>query len=89
MSPTDQVFPEEYSIGGWFKWRGTKMEQWHLGFRMHINKGQNNANVAKLGDRALALWASNSGIYAFATYTYTNLNGAGNPNVFKNVPYNK
>ena len=27
------------------------------------------------------------GIYALATYTYTNLNGAGNANLFKIVRY--
>jgi len=37
----------------------------------------------------LALWSSpgNDGIYAFATYTYTNMNGAGEPNAHKAVPY--
>lgn len=82
-------FPKEYAVSGWFKWRTVKMEPWHLAFRLHINKGEENANVAKLGDRGLALWPSNSGVYAFATYTYTNLNGAGNPNVYQTVSYGK
>lgn len=76
-SPKEQAFPEEYSVAGWFKWKGTKMDPWHLAFRLHINQGQDNGNVAKLGDRTLALWPSNQGVYAFATYSYTNLNGAG------------
>lgn len=37
----------------------------------------------------MALWSSpgSDGIYAFATYTYTNMNGAGEPNAHKAVPY--
>ena len=67
------------------------MEPWHLAFRLHINKELENKNAERLGDRTLAVWASpsNDGIYAFATYTYTNLNGAGNPNLYKAVPYGK
>jgi hypothetical protein len=42
-----------------------------------------------LGDRTLTAFVGNDGVYALATYTYTNLNAAGNPNVFKLVRYNK
>ncbi len=42
-----------------------------------------------MGDRDLAVWVGNQegGIYAFATYTYTDLNGNGNPNLFQLVKY--
>jgi hypothetical protein len=90
-SGDEATFPDEYSVAGWFRWSPTTMSPWHLAFRVHINKGDENSNASKLGDRTLALWASplNSGIYAFATYTYTNLNGAGNANVHGFTPYGK
>ena len=58
------------------------MEPWHLAFRLHQNKGMDNANAAKLGDRTLAAFAGNNGNYAITTYTYTNLNGEGDPNKY-------
>ncbi len=46
-------------------------------------------NSENLGDRDLAAWvgAADGGTYTFATYSYTNLVGAGNANVFKSVKY--
>ncbi|KAM3142433.1 hypothetical protein pb186bvf_005335 [Paramecium bursaria] len=64
-----------------FKWGTVKQEAWHLAFSLHINRGLDNADVAKLGDIALAVWTRNQGNYAFSMYTYSNLIGAGNPNV--------
>lgn len=65
------------------------MEPWHLAFRLHINKEEQNQNAVRLGDRTLGAWVSpaQEGIYAFATYSYANLNGAGDPNAHKMVPY--
>ena len=62
------------------------MEPW-----LHINKELEHKNAERLGDRTLVEWASpiSDGIYAFATYTYTNLNGAGNPNLNKHIPHGK
>ncbi|KAM3127221.1 hypothetical protein pb186bvf_020641 [Paramecium bursaria] len=70
VSPKENPFPIEYSISGWLVQIHIKLE---------------NKNAERLGDRTLAVWASpiSDGIYAFATYTYTNLNGAGNPNLYK------
>jgi hypothetical protein len=51
-----------------------------------INDEATNKNVSLLGDRDLALWVGD-GIYAFATYTYNDMNGRGNPNVYKSVKY--
>jgi hypothetical protein len=45
-------------------------------------------DYTKRGDRDLAAWVSkNPPEYHFTTYTYTDLNGGGNPNVYKNTPY--
>ncbi|CAK59383.1 unnamed protein product (macronuclear) [Paramecium tetraurelia] len=81
-------FPNEYSVFGWFKWEPTKMDQWHLAFRLHINKGETNKNDQILGDRTLAAWVSPSqdGIYAFSTYSYQGLNGNGEPNIVQIIP---
>ncbi|CAD8123997.1 unnamed protein product [Paramecium sonneborni] len=87
VSPDEQAFPDEYSISGWFKWRSTVMEPWHLAIRLHQNKGMENANAAKLGDRTLGAFVGNNGNYAITTYTYTNLNGEGDPNKYVQVPY--
>lgn len=37
-------FLNEYSVFGWFKWEPTKMDLWHLAFRLHINKEKTNNN---------------------------------------------
>jgi hypothetical protein len=44
-------------------------------------------NAEVQGDRTLSTFVGNDGIYSFSTYTYTNLVGAGNPNVYKNIKY--
>ncbi|CAD8162366.1 unnamed protein product [Paramecium octaurelia] len=84
-------FPNEYSVSGWFKWEPTRMDQWHLAFRLHINKGETNKNDQILGDRTLAAWVSPSqdGIYALSTYSYQNLNGNGEPNIVQIIPQDK
>jgi len=37
---------------------------------------------------ALFVGDGDGGVLAFVTYTYTNLNGAGNANLFKTVKFN-
>ena len=56
---------------------------------MTINAPAVNKNAELLGDRDLAVWvgAGDGGIYTFATYTYTDLNGNGNPNVYQSVKH--
>ena len=58
-------------------------------FRVTINPEGENGNASKLGDRVLSGWVGTpgGGILHFPTYTYTNLNGAGNANVVKNVDH--
>jgi hypothetical protein len=53
------------------------------------NDENTNKNAEVLGDRDLAVWlgSGDGGIYAFATYSYNDLVGNGNPNVYKNVKY--
>ena len=42
-----------------------------------------------MGDRDLAAWlgTSEGGAYTFATYTYTDMYGKGNPNINKPIKY--
>lgn len=42
-----------------------------------------------LGDRTLTAWIGTEagGIVHLPTYTYTNMNGAGNANYFKNIAH--
>lgn len=44
-----------------------------------------------LGDRDLAVWVGqgDGGVYSFSTYSYNDLNGNGNANIFQNVKLNK
>jgi glutamine amidotransferase-like uncharacterized protein len=53
------------------------------------NDQKSNKNAELLGDRDLAAWvgSGSGGIYAFATYTYNNMFGAGNANAYQNIPY--
>ena len=78
------VFAKEYSVSGWFKWSPTDNQQtWHAGFRFAINDGEHNRNVGRLGDRVLGFWVGGEqtkNIFAFATYNYTDLKGAGTAN---------
>lgn len=50
-------------------------------FRLTINDKQLNKNDSRLGDRDLAVWVGKTGILHFTTYTYTDLEGNGNPNL--------
>ena len=76
---SDQPFPEEYAVVGWFKWRSTVQNPWHVMFRLTINDKLTNQNDALLGDRDLGAWvgSANGGLLHFATYSYTNLVGDG------------
>ena len=56
-------------------------------FRVTINGKQDNGDAAKLGDRTLAVFAHRNLYYHLTTYTYTNLVGAGNPNVVQNADH--
>lgn len=57
-----------------------------MAFRVTINDQDTNKNAELLGDRDLAAWVGN-GNYAVATYTYTNMFGAGNANAYQLIPY--
>ena len=58
-------------------------------FRVTVNPEGQNQNAARLGDRVLTAWVGTAegGILHFPTYTYTDLNGNGNANYFKNIPH--
>lgn len=53
-------------------------------FRVTINRKRVNLNARRLGDRVLSAWVGKrkGGVLHFPTYTYTNLNGAGNANLY-------
>jgi hypothetical protein len=52
-------------------------------FRVTVFSEGLNLNYKRLGDRTFAAWVGTAegGILHLTTYTYTNLNGDGNPNV--------
>lgn len=83
------AFPEEYAVSGWFKWTGEDPQPYHLLFRLTQNQAEQNGNSQKLGDRTLAAFASFEGEQSllFATYSYTDLNNHGVPNVHQSVPH--
>lgn len=77
-------FPWEYAFSGWFKWVETPQQPWHNLFRVSIKTPSTDQF---LGDRTLTCWLG-AGILHFPTYTYTNMNGAGNANHHKNINHN-
>lgn len=91
LQTEDVIFAQEYSVSGWFKWvHPSEQNIWHTAFRLTINPQSVNENVQLLGDRDLAVFVGDSqvdNILAFTTYTYTDLNGRGNPNYWQAVPY--
>lgn len=74
---SEDGFPQEYSVAGWFRWNGAEIFPWHLLFRLTINDESINKNNKLLGDRVLAAWlgGNQGGSAAIATYTYTDLKG--------------
>jgi|APCry1669189070_1035195.scaffolds.fasta_scaffold630841_1 hypothetical protein len=53
---------------------------------MTINQNQLNTDDRRLGDRDLIVYLNRAdGSYHFGTYTYTDMNGNGNPNVEKSL----
>lgn len=56
-------------------------------FRLTINDEEHNDNAGKLGDRDLAAWVGSSGNLHFATYSYVDLHGNGNPNAHHDIAY--
>jgi hypothetical protein len=62
---------------------------WHIIFRLTVNERAINKNASYLGDRTLSAWVGTpfGGCLHFPTYTYTNLNGAGNANYYQNIAH--
>jgi glutamine amidotransferase-like uncharacterized protein len=56
-------------------------------FRLALNDQEHNSNASLLGDRDLAVFLGTEGALQFATYSYTEVDGTGNPNAHQNVPY--
>ncbi|CAD8058815.1 unnamed protein product [Paramecium sonneborni] len=80
-------FPTEYALSGWFKWSTLMEKEWHNLFRIQIRK---QSTDSFLGDRTLSCWLGKTrgGVYQFPTYTYTNMIGNGNANLYKNINLN-
>lgn len=58
-------------------------------FRVTINDEKLNTGSKRLGDRVLNAWVGtqDKGILLFPTYSYSNLEGAGDSNVAKQIPH--
>ncbi|CAK56140.1 unnamed protein product (macronuclear) [Paramecium tetraurelia] len=80
----NERFPLEYSISGWFKWQQAPQDAWQNLFRVSLNEKPADQY---LGDRTLSTWigTAEGGIIHMPTYTYANMNGGGNANVWKNI----
>jgi hypothetical protein len=83
----DKAFPLEYSVSGWYQWSGAFTADWHLVFRLTINNKADNQDYQRLGDRTLTIFANKNNFYHCPTYTYTNMNAAGNANVVQNLAH--
>ena len=83
----EKKLPQEYAISGWFRWKTVAPQQaWHNVFRVQIKTPSTDQF---LGDRTLTCWVGTpeGGILHFPTYTYTNMNGGGNSNYYKNIKH--
>ena len=83
----DNSFPTEYSVSGWFRWSGAFTAEWTSLFYLSINAKADWADGQKLGDRVLGCQAHSSNFYYSLTYKYDNMNGAGNANANKRLPF--
>lgn len=85
-STKNPKFPHEYAVSGWFKWtQPQKQDDWHVGFRVQINTPSTDKF---LGDRTLSMWVGKADkVIHLPTYSYTNMEGEGNANLFKNIPH--
>lgn len=81
--------PEEYSFSGWYKWTTIPDEQqWHNTFRVSVHRDNTVSDYTRLGDRDLAVWVGKDPAnYHFATYSYTDVYGNGEPNYHIDQPY--
>jgi hypothetical protein len=87
VTTDEQKFPQEYSVAGWYRWEGSYTADWHLVYRLTINGKADNTDYTKLGDRTLTVFANKDNYYHGATYSYSNMNGAGEPNLNQNLDH--
>jgi hypothetical protein len=80
----ENMFPHEYSVGGWFKWTGA-FNGWHMMYRLTINNKPDNQDASRLGDRTLAVFFHPNMHYYPATYHYVNMNMGGDANRWDSV----
>ena len=72
-------------MSGWYKWTPCNQGPWHNMWRVSNKLPATDAGF--LGDRTLNLWMGN-GYLHMPTYTYTNMNAAGNVNFWQNINVN-
>jgi hypothetical protein len=82
----DNMLPPEYSVSGWWKWTGT-YNGWCSVYRLTMNNKPDNQDAGRLGDRTITLFDNPNLNYYPATYHYTNMNMAGDPNRYQAVPH--
>ena len=63
------------------RWTNTNIPPWYIVWRLSPFGKDVNKNMQYLGDRDLTLFKHND-YYHFTTYSYTNMKGDGNVNVF-------
>ena len=78
MNTDDFIFPDEYSVGGWFKWTGEYKAEWTLLFRLTANDKTDNRDTQRAGDTVLTPWAHRNQFYSFWTYSYNDMTGGQN-----------
>jgi hypothetical protein len=83
----DYIFPQEYSVAGWFKWNGT-YNGWHMAYRFTMNNKTDNQDASRLGDRTLALFLHPNLNYYPATYNYANMAMGGDGNRWNSIAHN-
>ena len=80
------MFKSEYSVTGWIRWDSPSVGPWYNVWRLSIYKEEDNLNTKRLGDRDHTLF-KNLDNYHFTSYSYSNINGGGNANVWLNIPH--
>ena len=73
------MFPNEYSVSGWFKWVGGQ-SGWYMAYRLTMNNKTDNQDASRLGDRDLSVFLHENQHFYPSTYTYANMEAAGDAN---------
>ena len=83
---SESKLKSEYSVTGWIRWDTPPVNPWYNVWRLSLYKEEDNLNTKRLGDRDHTLF-KHLDYYHFTSYSYSNLNGAGEANVWQNIPH--